>query len=88
MSEYKYFKCVKSFTVEAVDDDGFFLENEPPVTILKDTVWQVAFTNGKPKWVSFQVNGYGSLMEMRKEHWEDEEYFEEIALSEVEELEE
>ena len=83
MSEYRYFECIKSFTVEPVDDDGRFLDNEPPVTILKDTVWEVVFNNGEPYWIAYQVDGYGRLMEMRKEHWEDEEYF-----LEVEELEE
>lgn len=83
MSEYRYFKCIKSFIVEAVDDDGFFLDSQPPVFISQDTVWQVKFNNGNPDWLANQVGGYGRLMEMRKEHWEDIEYFEE-----VEELEE
>lgn len=82
MSGYRYFKCIKSFTVEAVDDDGFFLDNEPPVTISQDTVWEVGFNNGKPSWLANQVDGYGRLMEMRKEDWEDTEYFEEVEVVE------
>lgn len=78
MSGFRYFKCVKSFSVEPVDDNGMFLDNEPPVTVLKDTVWEVEYRNGKPTWIAYQLDGYGRLMEMRKEHWEDTEYFEEV----------
>lgn len=79
MGNHKYFKCIKSFTVDRVDDDGMFLDDEPPVTIPKGSIWEVHFDQyGEPKWISYQIDGYGRLMEMRKEHWEDTEYFLEL----------
>lgn len=79
MNRERYFKCIKSFAVDPIDD----LDNEPPVVILKDEIWKVEFTNDEPHWIAYQVGGYGRLMGLRKEHWENTKYF-----IEVEEMEE
>lgn len=79
MNKYRYFKCIKSFTVHPVDDDGTFLDNGERIIIYKDSMWEVRFNqHGEPSWIAYQVDGYGVLMELRKENWEDTEYFVEL----------